>query len=133
MRNPLPITGSRAVQSEPVEPTLSQVFSGSLLAAMPQLNEKPRLGVPSKNPAPHQGHEVCNSTAAIGFRAALHLNAVRSRYTGKERDAESGNDYFGARYYASSMGRWLSPDWSAKEEPIPYAKLDDPQTLNLYG
>jgi hypothetical protein len=31
------------------------------------------------------------------------------------------------------MGRWLSPDWSAKEEPVPYAKLDDPQSLNLYG
>jgi hypothetical protein len=29
------------------------------------------------------------------------------------------------------MGRWLSPDWSAKEEPVPYSKLDDPQTLNL--
>jgi RHS repeat-associated protein len=56
-----------------------------------------------------------------------------SRFTGKERDAESGNDYFGARYYASTMGRWLSPDWSAKEEPVPYAKLDDPQTLNLYA
>ena len=24
------------------------------------------------------------------------------RYTGKERDSESGNDYFGARYYAST-------------------------------
>lgn len=55
-----------------------------------------------------------------------------SRYTGKERDAESGNDYFGARYYASTMGRMMSPDWSAKAEPVPYAKLDDPQTLNLY-
>jgi hypothetical protein len=31
------------------------------------------------------------------------------------------------------MGRFLSPDWSAKEEPVPYAKLDDPQTLNLYS
>jgi hypothetical protein len=30
------------------------------------------------------------------------------------------------------MGRFLSPDWSAKVEPVPYAKLDDPQTLNLY-
>lgn len=53
-------------------------------------------------------------------------------FTGKERDAESGNDYFGARYYASSVGTFLSPDWSAKEEPVPYAKLDNPQTLNLY-
>ena len=55
------------------------------------------------------------------------------KFTGKERDTESGLDYFGARYYASSMGRWMSPDWSAKEEPVPYSKLDDPQTLNLYG
>jgi len=55
------------------------------------------------------------------------------RFTGKERDAESGNDYFGARYYGSSMGRFMSPDWSAKEEPVPYAKLDNPQTLNLYA
>ena len=60
-------------------------------------------------------------------------NSPDPRYfTGKERDQESGNDYFGARYYASSMGRWLSPDWSAKIEPVPYAKLDDPQSLNLY-
>jgi len=55
------------------------------------------------------------------------------RFTGKERDAESGNDYFGARYYASNMGRWMSPDWSAKQEPVPYSKLDNPQTLNLYS
>jgi hypothetical protein len=27
----------------------------------------------------------------------------------------------------------MSPDWSAKEEPIPYAKLGDPQSLNLYA
>ena len=53
--------------------------------------------------------------------------------TGKERDSESGNDYFEARCYASSMGRFLSPDWSAKMEPVPYAKLDSPQTLNLYA
>ena len=54
------------------------------------------------------------------------------RSTGKERDTESGLDYFGARYYGSNMGRWMSPDWSAKAEPVPYAKLDDPQSLNLY-
>ncbi len=54
-------------------------------------------------------------------------------FTGKERDSESGNDHFGARYYASTMGRFLSPDWSAKIEPVPYAKLSDPQSLNLYA
>lgn len=56
-----------------------------------------------------------------------------SRYTGKERDAESGLDYFGARYYASTMGRFMSPDWAAQAQPVPYANLEYPQTLNLYS
>ena len=58
---------------------------------------------------------------------------MRPLSPGKERDAESGNDYFGARYFASTMGRFLSPDWAAKAEPVPYAKLDNPQSLNLYA
>jgi len=28
------------------------------------------------------------------------------KFTGKERDAETGLDFFGARYYGSAMGRW---------------------------
>jgi RHS repeat-associated protein len=52
-----------------------------------------------------------------------------SRYTGKERDTESGNDYFGARYYASTMGRFLSPDPLF----IDAQRLTDPQSLNLYS
>jgi len=55
-----------------------------------------------------------------------------SRYTGKERDAESGLDYFGARYYSSGVGRWMSPDWSSSPSGVPYATLGDPQSLNLY-
>jgi len=68
-------------------------------------------------------------TAALAWR----LRSRQSRYTGKERDAESGLDNLGARYYASTMGRFLSPDWSAKVQPVPYAKLDNPQSLNLYA
>ncbi len=56
----------------------------------------------------------------------------RYKFTGKERDTESGLDYFGARYYASSMGRWMSPDWSPVPIAVPYANLGDPQSLNLY-
>jgi RHS repeat-associated protein len=62
-----------------------------------------------------------------------HVDHCAYKFTGKERDTESGDDYFGARYYASSMGRWMSPDWSAKVMPVPYAKLDNPQSLNLYA
>ena len=48
-------------------------------------------------------------------------------FTGKERDSESGNDYFGARYYASSMGRFLSPDDGSDQDS------GDPQSWNLYS
>jgi len=52
----------------------------------------------------------------------------RYRFTGKERDTESGNDYFGARYYASSMGRMLSPDpGNIGANPA------NPQTWNMYS
>ncbi len=36
--------------------------------------------------------------------------AKRYRYTGKERDEETGLYYHGARYYASWLGRWASCD-----------------------
>lgn len=39
----------------------------------------------------------------------------------------------GARYYASQLGRFLTPDWSEDPEPIPYADLSNPQSLNLYS
>ena len=53
-------------------------------------------------------------------------------FTGKERDIESNNDYFGARYYASPMGRFLSPDWASDPSAVPYATYTNPQSLNLY-
>ena len=58
-------------------------------------------------------------------------NMCFSQYcsTGKERDTESGNDYFGARYYASTMGRFMSPDPSQ----LFFADQTNPQSLNLYS
>jgi RHS repeat-associated protein len=55
------------------------------------------------------------------------------KFTGKERDEESGLDDFGARYYSNKLGRWVSSDWSAVPVPVPYADFGDPQTLNQYG
>jgi RHS repeat-associated protein len=37
-------------------------------------------------------------------------DGTEPHYTGKERDQESGFDDFGPRYYASSRGRFMSPD-----------------------
>jgi RHS repeat-associated protein len=69
-------------------------------------------------------------------------DATEHHFTGKERDAESGLDYFPARYYGSNMGRWMSPD------PLPWIEwqhggeddqnkfeswIANPQNLNLYA
>jgi RHS repeat-associated protein len=51
------------------------------------------------------------------------------KFSGKERDAESGLDYFGARYYSNPIYRWLSAD-SIKSKP---GAISDPQRWNLYS
>jgi RHS repeat-associated protein len=55
------------------------------------------------------------------------------KFTGKQWDTESGLNYFGARFYSSSLGRWLTPDWAEKPTAVPYADYENPQSLNLYG
>jgi RHS repeat-associated protein len=88
------------------------------------------LGAASKCTAKYSSMPFGNDLAQV---SGTCTDATEHHFTGKERDAESGNDYFGARYYASTMGRFMSPDWSAKAEPVPYAKTDNPQSLNLYA
>jgi len=111
----------------------SQIQEVFPLAACSRLAENSRLGFAPVASTSRWASGFSISSNTLGLSASLYDGRVRPRSTGKERDAESGNDYFEARYYSSAMGRFLSPDWSAKEEPVPYAKLDDPQSLNLYA
>jgi RHS repeat-associated protein len=55
-------------------------------------------------------------------------DSVDQQFTGKERDQESGLDYFGARYYGSALGRWTSPD-----DPLIDQDPTNPQSWNLYS
>jgi RHS repeat-associated protein len=68
-----------------------------------------------------------------GERAYTNTCPQNYKFDGKERDTETSNDDFGARYYSNRFGRWLSADWSAVPVPVPYANLNNPQTLNLYS
>jgi RHS repeat-associated protein len=68
-----------------------------------------------------------------GERDIVNTCPQNYKFEGKERDTETNTDDFGARYYSSRFGRWLSADWSAVPEPVPYANLTNPQTLNLYA
>ena len=60
-------------------------------------------------------------------------DASPMHFTGKQHDSESNLDDFDARYYSSQWGRFISADWSADPEPVPYANFTNPQTLNLYA
>jgi RHS repeat-associated protein len=78
---------------------------------------------------------VSESCSSLPFGDALTCSGgdiSPLHFTGKERDPESGLDYFGARFDSSSLGRFMSPDWSATPEPVPFADLGNPQSLNLY-
>jgi len=50
------------------------------------------------------------------------------KFTGKQRDAESGLDYFGARHYSSLLGRFVSVDPSRVS-----VQLFNPQSWNRYS
>jgi len=55
-------------------------------------------------------------------------DGVRQQFTSKERDTETGLDYFGARYYSSAQGRFTSVD------PVTDFKknVSNPQRWNQY-
>jgi len=74
------------------------------------------------------------------------LDGTSQKFTSKERDAESGLDFFESRYYSSAQGRFTSPDefkggivdaFTRKDietnTALPYADITDPQTLNKYA
>jgi len=53
----------------------------------------------------------------LGGRNYQNGSLTKERFTGKERDAESGLDYFGARYYHPGLGRFLTTDRFAHKYP----------------
>ncbi|MFN2529832.1 MAG: RHS repeat-associated core domain-containing protein [Pyrinomonadaceae bacterium] len=62
-------------------------------------------------------------TTAQGYSVS---DGVRQHFTSKERDNETGLDYFGARYYSSTQGRFTSVDIAGPD-------LINPQSLNKYA
>ncbi|WP_339544432.1 RHS repeat domain-containing protein [Pseudomonas sp. RA_35y_Pfl2_P32] len=69
----------------------------------------------------HEGYYPYGGTAWWAARSAVEADGKTRRYSGKERDA-TGLYYYGFRYYAPWLSRWLNPD--------PAGDIDG---LNLYG
>jgi RHS repeat-associated protein len=118
----------------------TNVFGGGALLAMyansnTYFTFADWLGTKRAEASPDGCHETYTSLAYGDelIPSGTCLDATEHHYTGKEHDGESGNDFFLARYYSSTAGRFLSPDWASGAEAVPYAQFDDPQSLNLYG
>jgi RHS repeat-associated protein len=73
------------------------------------------------------GDEITSSISGRSGHGYGGGDGVRQQFTLKERDNETGLDYFGARYYASTQGRFTSPDEVWKD-----SQLGDPQSWNKY-
>ncbi len=58
----------------------------------------------------YEEYHPYGTSAFQAGRSAAEVSLKRYRYTGKERDDESGFNYHGARYYAPWLGRWESCD-----------------------
>jgi len=63
--------------------------------------------------------------SGLGFSV---VDGLRSQFTSKERDNETGLDYFGARYYGSLLGRFTSVD-----PLIASGRASLPQSWNRYA
>ncbi len=57
----------------------------------------------------YEEYSPYGSTTVQATSAGVQANK-RYRFTGKERDEESGFNYHGGRYYAPWLGRWVSAD-----------------------
>ncbi|WP_448725041.1 RHS repeat-associated core domain-containing protein [Pseudomonas farris] len=69
----------------------------------------------------HEGYYPFGATAWMAAHSALEVGYKTVRYSGKEMDV-SGLYYYGARYYAPWLQRWVSAD-----------PLSDVDGLNLYA
>jgi RHS repeat-associated protein len=72
------------------------------------------------------GAGVGARTTGMGYSLA---DSTNQKFTQKERDTESGLDYFLARYYSSAQGRFTSPDPIFISDQQAYS----PQLWNLYN
>jgi RHS repeat-associated protein len=92
------------------------------------------------------GEELFAGAAIRSASNGYSGDSVRQKFTGKEHDGETGLDYFLARYYSSTQGRFTSPDefkggpdalsvlgsGDPEKQALVYADTTNPQSLNKY-
>lgn len=84
----------------------------------------------------YEEYHPYGTSAFQAGRSAAEVSLKRYRYTGKERDDETGFSYHGARYYAPWLGRWASADPAGLAEGVnlyAYAQLNPVKLRDMTG
>ncbi|GAA4457575.1 SpvB/TcaC N-terminal domain-containing protein [Rurimicrobium arvi] len=84
-------------------PLVRVIYSNMLQSSVVELDA-------SGNVISYEEYHPFGTTAYQSNNAAIAAAAKRYRYTGKERDEETGLYYHGARYYIPWIGRWSACD-----------------------
>ncbi|WP_025698590.1 RHS repeat domain-containing protein, partial [Paenibacillus forsythiae] len=84
-------------------PLIRYLYSNHLGSAVLETDEDGK-------PVSYEEYHPYGTTAYRMARPGYDLSLKRYRFSGKERDEETGLYYFGARYYAPWLGRWTSGD-----------------------
>jgi RHS repeat-associated protein len=89
--------------------SLSRYFTSDQLGT-PRVITNNQGAIVSRHDYMPFGEEITSGTSVRSVQQGYVDDGVRQKFTGKERDSETGLDYFGARHYASTQGRFTSPD-----------------------
>ena len=106
---------------------LRYIYSNHLQSASLELDENAAI-------ISYEEYHPYGTTSYQAMNASINAVAKRYRYTGKERDEESGLYYHGARYYVPWLGRWTSTEplnslWYNSQN-IDYENIESREDLN---
>src|SRR5690606_33567284 len=95
--------GSAGDDNDTEESLERYIYSNHLQSASLELDEEGEI-------ISYEEYHPYGTTSYQAMNASINAVAKRYRYTGKERDEESGFYYHGARYYVPWLGRWTAID-----------------------
>ncbi|MDR4496749.1 MAG: hypothetical protein MRK02_02305 [Candidatus Scalindua sp.] len=124
---------------ESPEQTIRFQFSNHLGSASIELDENAAI-------ISYEEYHPYGTTSYQAGRNVSEVSLKRYRYTGKEKDEETGLYYHGARYYACWLGRWTAADKMSisiglnkykyvENNPVKFVDLDGnkPVTIDTPG
>jgi RHS repeat-associated protein len=96
-------TRTKGQEPDIPEQLIRYQFSNHLTSVILELDEKAQI-------ISYEEYTPYGSTSFQSGQILAEIKLKRYRYTGKERDEESGLYYHDARYYGPWLGRWMSAD-----------------------